>query len=213
LLLQKSDVNMIQKDLANLDAARDAVFDVSRIAVRFSGRAIVELHRGDLKKANEYLGNAASSLRDLEKMTRKKPGLKYLANVTLAYQEYAEAKLLYNMMIEERILSLDEVGVEIEAYLLGLLDFVGELRRMCLNYLRAGQVSKAEYSMKVMEGVYEDLYSIDHTAIIANFRHKMDAARRIIETTRGDVVTEVRRLSLETALKNFEEKLLKSMNP
>lgn len=212
-MLQKSDINIIQKDLAILDVARDGVFDVSRIAVRFSGRAIVELHRGDLKKAREYLGNAASALKDLEKMTRKKGGLRHLANVTVAYQEYAEAKLLYHMMIDERILSLDEVGVEIEAYLLGLLDFIGELRRMCLNYLRAGQVSKAEYSLKVMEEIYEDLYSIDHTAIIPNFRHKMDGARRIIETTRGDVVTEVRRLSLETALKNFEEKLLKRIRP
>ncbi len=212
-MLQKSDINIIQKDLAILDVARDGVFDVSRIAVRFSGRAIVELHRGDLKKAHEYLGNAASALKDLEKMTRKKGGLRHLANVTVAYQEYAEAKLLYHMMIDERILSLDEVGVEIEAYLLGLLDFIGELRRMCLNYLRAGQVSKAEYSLKVMEEIYEDLYSIDHTAIIPNFRHKMDGARRIIETTRGDVVTEVRRLSLETALKNFEEKLLKRIRP
>jgi translin len=212
-LLQKSDINIIQKDLAILDAARDGVFDVSRIAVRFSGRAIVELHRGDLKKASEYLGNAVAALKDLEKMTRKREGLGHLANVTVAYQEYAEAKLLYHMMIDERILSLDEVGVEIEAYLLGLLDFIGELRRMCLNYLRAGQVSKAEYSLKVMEETYEDLYSIDHTAIIPNFRHKMDGARRIIETTRGDVVTEVRRLSLETALKNFEEKLLKRIRP
>ena len=212
-MLQKSDINIVQKDLAILDAARDGVFDVSRIAVRFSGRAIVELHRGDLKKASEYLGNAASALKDLEKMTRKREGLKHLANVTVAYQEYAEAKLLYHMMIDERILSLDEVGVETEAYLLGLLDFIGELRRMCLNYLRAGQVSKAEYSLKVMEETYEDLYSIDHTAIMPNFRHKMDGARRIIETTRGDVVTEVRRLSLETALKNFEEKLLKRIRP
>jgi len=36
----------------------------------------------------------------------------------------------------------------------------------------------------------------------------MDAARRIIESTRGDVVSEVRRLMLETALKDFEQRLL-----
>jgi len=207
LLLRKVDIKVIQKNLAELDAARDGVFEVSRMAIRSAGRAIVELHRGDFAKASEQIASAEASLRDLEKTVRKRKELKHLGNVGVAYQEYAEAKLLYCMMKEERILSIDEVGVETESYLLGLLDFIGELRRMCLNHLRAGQVSKAECSLEAMEGIYEDLYSIDHTAIIPNFRHKMDIARKIIETTRGDVVTEVRRLSLENALRDFGKKI------
>jgi len=206
-LLRKADIKVIQKNLAELDAARDGVFEVSRMAIRSAGRAIVELHRGDFAKASEQIASAEAALRDLEKTVRKREELKYMGNVGVAYQEYAEAKLLYCMMKEERILSIDEVGVETESYLLGLLDFIGELRRMCLNHLRAGQVSKAECSLEAMEGIYEDLYSIDHTAIIPNFRHKMDIARKIIETTRGDVVTEVRRLSLENALRDFEKKI------
>jgi len=211
-LLQRADVNLIQKNLADLDAARDTVFETSRISVRFSGRAIVELHRGDFKKAAEHIANAEQALRDLEKMVKKREELKYQGNVTLAYQEYAEAKLLFNIVKKERILSLSEVGVGVEPYLLGLLDLVGELRRLCLNFLRGGKVSKAEYSLKMMEEIYEDLYSIDHTAIIPNFRHKMDAARKIIETTRGDVVSDIRRLSLETALRNFERRLLRKID-
>ena len=206
-MLRKADIKVIQKNLAELDAARDGVFEVSRMAIRSAGRAIVELHRGDFAKASEQIASAEAALRDLEKTVRKREELKYMGNVGVAYQEYAEAKLLYCMMKEERILSIDEVGVETESYLLGLLDFIGELRRMCLNHLRAGQVSKAECSLEAMEGIYEDLYSIDHTAIIPNFRHKMDIARKIIETTRGDVVTEVRRLSLENALRDFEKKI------
>jgi translin len=208
-LLRKADINLIQKDLAELDTARDSVFQASRISTRFSGRAIVELHRGDIKKADEQLADAEKALRDLEELVRKREGLKYIGNVAVAYQEYAEAKLLYIVMTKEKILSLKEVGVGVEPYLLGLLDLIGELRRLCLNFLRVGQVSKAEYSMKTMEEIYEDLYSIDHTAIIPNFRHKMDIARRIIESTRGDVVSAVRRLSLENTLKDFEQRLLK----
>ena len=206
-MLRKVDIKVIQKNLAELDAARDGVFEVSRMAIRSAGRAMVELHRGDFAKASEQIASAEAALRDLEKTVRKREELKYMGNVGVAYQEYAEAKLLYCMMKEERILSIDEVGVETESYLLGLLDFIGELRRMCLNHLRAGQVSKAECSLEAMEGIYEDLYSIDHTAIIPNFRHKMDIARKIIETTRGDVVTEVRRLSLENALRDFGKKI------
>jgi translin len=207
-MLRKSDLDLIQSSLAELDAVRDSVSEASRICVRSSNRAIIELHRGDLKRAAEHLAAAEEALKDLQKALRKRRELKSMGAVTLAYQEYAEAKLHFGVATKERILSFREVGVEVEPYLLGLLDFIGELRRMCLNFLRAGQLSRSERALEMMEGIYEDLYSIDHTAIVSGFRPKMDAARRIIESTRGDVVSESRKLMLENALKDFEERVL-----
>src|SRR5436309_15945414 len=58
-----------------------------------------------------------------------------------------------------------------------------------------------------MEGIYDELQTLDHTSIVPTFRVKMDAARRIIESTRGDVVTEVRRFSLEEALNRLDKRL------
>ncbi|MEM2942660.1 MAG: translin family protein [Candidatus Bathyarchaeia archaeon] len=206
-MLRKTDLDHIQNSLAELDVARDSVSEASRVCVRSSNRAIIELHRGDLKRAAEHIAGAEEALRDLERALGKRRELKCMGAVTLAYQEYAEAKLHFGMATKDRILSFREVGVEVEPYLLGLLDFIGELRRMCLNYLRAGELSRSESILKMMEGIYEDLYSIDHTAIISGFRPKMDAARRIIESTRGDVVSESRKLMLENALRDFEERV------
>ena len=70
-------------------------------------------------------------------------------------------------------------------------------------------VGKAEKLLDAMEGVYDDLQTLEHTSIVPTFRVKMDAARRIIETTRGDVVTEVRRFSLEQALDRLGKKIEK----
>ena len=58
-----------------------------------------------------------------------------------------------------------------------------------------------------MEKVYEDLMSFDRTSILPNFRRKLDAVRRILEATRGDVATDLRRVSLEKALRSVERKL------
>jgi predicted translin family RNA/ssDNA-binding protein len=80
---------------------------------------------------------------------------------------------------------------------------------MVLNNLRKGEAREAEKNFALMEDVYEDLYSIDHTAIIPTFRHKMDIARKLIESTRGDVVTEIRRLSLENTVKDLSDVLAK----
>jgi len=41
--------------------------------------------------------------------------------------------------------------------------------------------------------------------LVSGLRRKCDIARRIIETTRGDVTQEVRRKSLENYLKQFEQ--------
>ena len=80
---------------------------------------------------------------------------------------------------------------------------------MALNSLRKGDVGKAEKLLDAMEGVYDDLQTLEHTSIVPTFRVKMDAARRIIETTRGDVVTEIRRFSLEQALDRLGKKIEK----
>src|SRR5438552_103656 len=58
-----------------------------------------------------------------------------------------------------------------------------------------------------MEGVDDDLQTLEHTSIIPTFRVKMDADRGIIESTRGDVVTEVRRFALEQSLDRLEKRL------
>jgi translin len=102
---------------------------------------------------------------------------------------------------------LKEVGTNSTAYLLGMLDFVGELRRMTLDALRKGKADEAQKLLSAMENVYEDLMSLDRTSILPNFRRKLDAARRILETTRGDVATDLRRVSLEKALRSVERKL------
>ena len=76
----------------------------------------------------------------------------------------------------------------------------GGIEEACVTWSRA---------LDAMEGVYDDLQTLEHTSIVPTFRVKMDAARRIIETTRGDVVTEVRRFSLEQALDRLGKKIEK----
>src|SRR5438876_12441259 len=100
----------------------------------------------------------------------------------------------------ERIPTISELKTDNRSYVLGLLDAVGEFRRMALNCLRRGEVKKAEKLLGAMEGVYDDLQTLEHTSIIRTFRVKMDADRRIIESTRCEGVTEVRRFALEQSL-------------
>jgi len=209
-LLNRKDLERIQADLKNYDVTREKVFEASRSATRFSGWAIVQIHRQDMKAADETLKKAKTTLTILDKLLDSCSELGSAPNVIVAYQEYTEAKLLQGIVSNGKLLSQKQVGVEVLPYLLGILDFIGELRRMALNHLRKGEATEAEKTLALMEAVYEDLYSLDHTAIIPTFRHKMDIARKLIESTRGDVVTETRRLSLENTIKNLKDILTRT---
>jgi len=205
--LMRKDLEKIQTDLEKYDSIREKMLEVSRLATRLSGMAIIMMHRGDLKKAEETLHEAENSLREIERLLKGNPELRSTGNIVVAYQEYAEAKLLFQVIQEGKLPSLKRVGVESTPYILGLLDFIGELRRMTLNFLRKGSAIEAEKMLKLMENIYEDLISLNHAAIIPMFRRKADIARKIVETTRGDVVTEIRRMSLEKAIRGLEKKV------
>ncbi len=208
-LLDKKDLQMIRADLEDHDNTREKMFEASRSATRLSGWAIVQIHRNEISAAKETLEKARGTLKNLEKLLKPRSEFDSAPNVITAYQEYAEARLLLGIVSKGRLLSKKQVGVDVVPYLLGLLDFTGELRRLTLNHLRRGMAKEAEKTLALMEAVYEDLYSLDHTAIIPTFRHKMDIARKLIESTRGDVVTETRRLSLENMIKNLKDALTK----
>jgi len=206
-MLSKTDMHQIQAELLSYDKAREQLQTLTRSVTRSCSWAIIQVHRGNLSQAGETISDAKNSLGELQNLLSSHSELPQFGQVLVAFQEYAEAKLLYNLKRTGKVATLKEVGTGSTAYLLGMLDFVGEMRRMILDSLRHGDAEKAQKLLSAMESIYEDLMALDRTSILPNFRHKLDAARRILETTRGDVATDLRRLSLEKALRSVERKL------
>lgn len=206
-MLTRKDLDFIQRDLARFDEVREEILNLSRVATRLSGSSILEIHRSDLKTASTSLQQVEKALTKIDELCRDYAELRASQGVIVAFQEFVEATTLRTYVERKKIPSLKEVRSDPRSYMLGLLDVVGEFRRMALNSLRKGEVENAERLLELMEGIYEDLQSLEHTSIVPTFRVKMDSARRIIEATRGDVVTEVRRYSLEKALNRLENRL------
>jgi len=205
--LSKRDLASVQKQLVHYDEAREAVLSLSRTATRLAGSSILEIHRGDMEAASNTLRKVEQTLSKIEILANDFSEFKTSSGVVVAFQEYVEAMTLRSFAQSERIPTISELKTDNRSYVLGLLDAVGEFRRMALNCLRRGEVKKAEKLLGAMEGVYDDLQTLEHTSIIPTFRVKMDADRRIIESTRGDVVTEVRRFALEQSLDRLEKRL------
>ncbi len=206
-MLNKRDLTSIQKQLVHYDEAREAVLTLSRTATRLAGSSILEIHRGDMESASNTLRKVEQTLRKIEILAGDFSEFKTSSGVVVAFQEYVEAMTLRSFAQSEQLPTISELKTDNRSYVLGLLDAVGEFRRMTLNSLRRGEVKRAEKLLGAMEGIYDDLQTLEHTSIIPTFRVKMDADRRIIESTRGDVVTEVRRYALEQSLDRLEKRL------
>jgi translin len=127
-----------------------------------------------------------------------------------ALQEYSEANIFLGLIEESRFFTSKEINVPSVDYVLGLADVVGEYRRLALDALREGDAEKGEKCLKTMDEIYIELMALDEAyMLVPGLRRKCDVARRIIESTRGDVTQEVRRKSLENYLKHFERAQVK----
>ncbi|MCJ7504903.1 hypothetical protein MUP05_00310 [Candidatus Bathyarchaeota archaeon] len=205
VLISSKDLKQIQESLTSFDEIREKMLAVSRVATRLSDWSIIQMHRNDMERAEISLKEAKEALVQIRDLVKNTPELRQTGSVLVAYQEYVEAVLLRGLLKEGKLASLKEIDVEPVPYILGILDLIGELRRVTLNHLRRGKGNEADKTLKVMEELYEAVLTLDHTAIVPTFRVKADAARRIIESTRGDVITEIRRMSLEEAIRDLHD--------
>jgi translin len=105
-----------------------------------------------------------------------------------ALQEYVEARLLWAVAREEPLPRAEELGVSPVAYLSGMGDLVGEVRRLALDALGRGEIARAEASLALMEELFHLLLSFDVPRSLLSLKPKQDAARALLERTRSEVV-------------------------
>ncbi len=202
----KTFLSKIQEELGKREEVKEEVHRAMRGATRLSKQAILFTHQKKLKSAKKLLKEAGKLFMELRKVAEAHPDLVHTGIVDAAMQEYAEAQTLLNLVEKNRFISPEKLNVPAVAYVLGLADVIGELRRQALDFLRAGDVKGAEHCLQVMEQIYVELTSMNEAyMLVPGLRRKCDVARRIIETTRGDITIEARRDSLEQSIRKLEK--------
>jgi translin len=204
-LLQEIKNELIQKN-----GIREESHANMRRATSQSKQAILRIHQKKFDEAHKLVSDAKKLLQGLQEQAKKYPDVVYGGMLSAAYQEFAEANIFLTLIKEDRFLTPPEIGVPSVDYVLGLADVIGEYRRLALDYLREGKVEKGEKCLHTMDEIFIQLLALDEAyMLVPGLRHKSDADRRIIETTRGDITLEVRRKSLEDYLKKFQPKTRK----
>lgn len=178
--LAKGEVERLQKELAEEVAVRDRLFEMGRSLRRASQDLMRSIHAGSA---------SAGALEKLESQARKfltEPGDTSLGDDAL--QEYAEARLLWAIRQGVELPSARELGLRAGPYLGGLADVVGEVRRLTLEELAEGELSRAEERLRLMEEIYHTLMQFEAPRSVLALKPKQDTARALVERTRSDVV-------------------------
>lgn len=208
-------VQKIKADLDARNAAREEALKICRQVIRTSSNAIRAVHRNECDKARALIEEAGAYVREARALTEHAHPELYAAGfVHDSQKEYAEAVVTFALIQSEPIPDPDKLGVEYPAFLNGVGEAVGELRRHILDIIREDQVARSDELLNAMDDIYYLLVSFDYPdALTGGLRRTTDAARAIMERTRGDLTTALRQKKLKQAISDLEEKIAGLASP
>jgi translin len=182
-------------------SARERGMAASRSAVRACGNAIRALHRYEIDNAKQLLDEAQSNVDEACAALADHPDILYAGFVHDAEKELAEARITFALVTDAPFPSPEELRIPPSAFVKGMAEAIGEIRRHILDLMRRNELKRCEELLGAIDDMYYLLVSMDYPdGITMGLRRLTDVARSIIERTRGDFTTSTVQSALRDAL-------------
>ncbi len=193
----KTSLNTISKNLSKTQDQREFLLKNTREVISICSKAIIEVHKNDIKSAKSKI----SKVEKLLKKYRKKTTPEIQKYLITPEQEFVEAVSLISISEKKEIPSHKKLKVMEESYVLGLLDCIGELKRMIFDKIRNNNVKEATRIFDVMQDLYDNLYGFSmYDKVVKEARRKVDVARKLVDDARSVITEEKRRSELNQTL-------------
>ncbi len=205
----QSDVEKINKKFKDIEERRNAIIKGTRDATILCSRAIVSLHSYKKKESIEYIEKAKKLLQEF-KALGKDDLQRYLY---IAEQEYVEAFCLFSIAENSIIPGMKSLDVSDISYVMGLLDCIGEIKRMIIDKIRAEGTSNINTLFELMDKIYGIIYPLAvYDNLMPGLRKKLDVSRILIENVRAIITEEQRRTRMIDIIEQFEKKIMANQN-
>jgi translin len=186
------------------DEAREKALRSCRQVIPCSADAIRAVHREEPGRARQLLDSAHQLVRELSHDLARHGKLLNSGFIHDAQKEFAEGSITLALIAGNDLPKPKALGVSYAAYLDGLGESVGELRRYILDSLRRDDFSRCEELLILMDEIYGILITMDFPELLAHgLRRTTDTIRAITERTRGDLTVSLRQKHLETKLRDL----------
>ncbi|MFW6141446.1 MAG: translin family protein [Candidatus Saliniplasma sp.] len=198
-------VKKLDGQLDDKDTVRELALKSSRAIRRLSRKMIKDIHQDN--DPQESFNDAIQEVSKLKSIIEGYPELFHSGFLRNGFQELAEAHILWALTSGKELMGADELDITPSAYLLGLADVIGELRRECLEKLTEGDIESAEELLNAMSRIKDMLMELDYPKAIIPIKNKQDMARALVEKTRGDVAISSNREKLREDIDALMKKL------
>ena len=199
-----SITDQIRLSFSAKDAAREKALPLCREAIRHCSQAIRAVHRQEFDQAKELLQSANNLLDESERAITACSELINTGFFRDAQKEFAEGSITLALVTGRQPPDPGELGVDSAAYLNGLGEAVGELRRYLLDSMRRGDLSRCEELLEAMDDIYSILVTMDFPdAITGGLRRTTDMVRGVLERTRSDLTLVISQKDLKDSLGKF----------
>jgi translin len=189
-----------------MDNARESALATSRKITRNSGDSIKAIHREEWDQADILIKETRDLVVFLHDSLKDFPEIYYSGYVEDSHVEFAEVSILYAVLRGLPLPGPETLMIENTAYLKGIGDASGELRRHILDLIRKGRPEEGEKYLDIMDEFYTEMMSFDYPdAIMHGLRKKTDVARSLIERTRGDLTNALEIKGLHESMIQFEQ--------
>jgi translin len=203
----QADVEKINKKFKDIEERRNAIIKGTRDATILCSKAIVSMHAHKKNESIENIGKAKKLLQQFKEMG-KEDLQKYLY---VAEQEFVEAYCLFSIIENSVIPSMKSLEVSDISYVMGLLDCIGEIKRMIIDKIRLEGTSDINTLFELMDKIYGIVYPLAvYDNLMPGLRKKLDVSRILIENVRAILTEEYRRTIMIEKMHEFEKKITTS---
>lgn len=188
--------------------AREQALALTREVIRLSANAIRAVHRGEFAAAEELIAKGRRNLDEADTLLAEHRDIYHAGFVHDSQKEHAEANCTLALVAGRSLPTPEQIGVMPTAYLNGLGETIGELRRHLLDEMRGGRLERCEAALGAMGDIYDVLVTMDYPeAVTGGLRRTADAMRAILERTRGDFTMSYVQSQLEHRLREIEQRI------
>ena len=201
----QTDIEEINKKFKDIEERRNTIIKGTRDATILCSKAIVSMHAHKKNESLEYIEKAKKLLQQFRELG-KDDLQKYLY---VAEQEYVEACCLFSIIEDNVIPSMRSLEVYDISYVMGLLDCIGEIKRMIIDKIRSEGISNVNNLFELMDRIYATIYPLAvYDNLMPGLRKKLDISRLLIENVRAIITEEKRRTVMIERIQEFERKLM-----
>lgn len=200
----QSSLDYVHQELTSTEERREKLIRGTRNIVILCGKSIISLHRNELEEAEKEIEEARVLLNEVRPYA--KPDLeRYIGD---AEMEFVEACMLKSICNGSPLPLREELHVSAASYITGILDTIGEIKRLVYDKMRIANSGDVVRFFNLMQELQNAVYPlVVYDNIVPGLRRKLDISKMLTESVRAAVTENSRRELMLNAIRILEAKI------